>query len=297
MGLMFGLLLAGGVFLWLVKRTKPRPVRVAEIRSHHSPAIELSSEPYQGDLDPGTPPVSARSALWLRNNSHRPSCGDDDVDDPFDDSAWSETSDDDDARYASFVSAMWKRPVADLGKLKGFRIGYTGKRYPVQLISLSKAEGGGYLYVNCYEAGEKKTYAADERHEWEVMGAKVDSSAFMGVALGVAPVVALGHRENPRTPEEARAAHNTVFKGSGRCLVIGYQDGSGQLSYRVVSKVVRQPQAGRFTANCHFRYGARRTFLFERLRSVEDADTGEPVDLTTFIRGGAAQKRKRTENE
>lgn len=240
----------GVVFIWLAMRIMRKP----ELRpslDRKSSTISQDSEPWRGD--------------------------------PSDD------LERDDERYAAFVNSMWVRPVANLGKLKALRIGYAGQSYPVQLVSVSKAERGGHLYVNCYEAGERKTYAADERHEWEVKGVRLDSSAFMGIALGVPASVALGPRAYPQNPVEARVPHNNAFKGSGHMFVIGYQDRVGQPSYRVVSRVVRQPLDGRFTANCHFRYGARRTFLFNRLTSVEDVATGQPLDREAFIKGGGAK--------
>lgn len=209
--------------------------------------------------------------------------GDSDLNDDFDDD-----------RYSEFVTETWARSTTRLGNLQAVRI-TNGVRYPAFLVSISPPLGGGqggYPYVNCIEDGRQVTFACDGRHDWEVAGLPVDSSAFRGIMLGVQPAKALGSRPPPQTPEEALSPDNDRHPARGRRFLIQYENGRGETSYRIISGVFRK-QDGTFTANCHFRYGDRRTFRFDRVRQVADGDTGEEIPIDDFVLGNHRTRKAR----
>ncbi len=152
--------------------------------------------------------------------------------------------------------------------------------FPAILVRL--VESQGRLYINLYEGKTRKTYAADSRHCWQRNGATIDSSAFQAIKLGVDPEVALGPDPYPPSYEAAiEPAYNRVT-AVRHAYVICYSKADGEISYRVISNVVRA--ADHFSARCHFRWGERRHFLYHRLLGVRDAITGETIELEDFKR-------------
>ena len=198
-----------------------------------------------------------------------------------------ENFDYDDDGYEAFVALMWTQPGIDLKKIHAERVWRSGEVFPAILVQL--VESNGRLYINLYEGKTRKTYAADNRHSWRRNGAVIDSSAFQAIKLGVDPEAALSPDSYPASFEAALGpAHNRVA-AVGRAFVICYCKADGQSSYRVISHVVRA--ADHFSARCHFRWGERRHFLYERLLGVRDALTGETIELDNFRKNKSTAKK------
>ncbi|MGQ0445547.1 MAG: hypothetical protein ACT4O2_10595 [Beijerinckiaceae bacterium] len=190
----------------------------------------------------------------------------------------------DDDSYEAFVALMWRRPGIDLKKIPIERVWRSGEVFPAILVRL--VEGQGRLYINLYERETRKTDSADSRHSWQRNGAVIDSSAFQAIKLGVAPEVALAPDPYPASYEAAlEPAYNRVA-AVGRAFVISYSKADGEISYRVISNVVRA--ADHFSARCHFRWGERRHFLYQRLLGVRDAITRETIESVDFKRNKSA---------
>ncbi len=189
-----------------------------------------------------------------------------------------EDFDDEEGGYAAFVEEMWKRPGVD-GKGVELRRGAGG---PICRLVSVVGGANGQPYVNVIENGERKTFAGDDRHRWERDGHRVDGSAFAAILRGVEPERALGPDPHPASAEQALRPEYDRWPTKDRRFVIGYENSRGERSYRVISRVVRQQDT--FSARCHFRWGTRRTFLFEGLREVLDAKTGEVIPVAEFTR-------------
>ena len=185
-------------------------------------------------------------------------------------------SEDDD--YAEFVAEVWRAPGAIKVEIVLQRVNYSGELVDSHLHSLLPRRDSGF-YVNTIEAGLRKTYVSD-RHKWRRDGLDVDSSAFRAIQSGVDPNVALRFAPYPASVEDALAPGNNHFRAAHRCFVIGYRNGRGDLAFRAVSGVRRG--ADQFTAHCHFRWGERRTFLYSRLESIVDAESGEIIPVEKF---------------
>lgn len=182
--------------------------------------------------------------------------------------------------YAAFVEEIWGLPGIPLPPLAFQRVRSTGERSECVLASLAKAPNGT-TYINAYEAGLRRTFRADRRHHWTHDGHAVDESAFMAVARGVAPEIAFARDSPPSSISEALEPRNNRFGGKGAQFVIGYRNESGEASFRVISNVIRSDD--RLSARCHYRWGERRTFLFDRISAVADARTGEIIPREVFF--------------
>src|ERR1700731_4221956 len=100
----------------------------------------------------------------------------------------------------------------------------------------------------------------------DILGSEI--SAFRAIRLGVDPEVALAPDPYPASYEAAlEPAYNRVA-AVGRAFVICYSRADREISYRVISNVVRA--ADHVSARCHFRWGERRHFLYQRLLGVRD---------------------------
>jgi hypothetical protein len=205
----------------------------------------------------------------------------------FESSVEDDDSDYDHDSYEAFVALMWKQLGIDLKKIQVERVWRSGEVFPAILVRL--VESQGRLYINLYEGKTRKTYAADSRHSWQRNGAVIDFSAFQAIKLGVDPVVALAPNPYPASYEAAlEPAYNRVV-AVGRAFVICYSKADGEISYRVISNVVRA--SDHFSARCHFRWGERRHFLYQSLLGVRDAITRETIESVDFRRNkSAAQK-------
>lgn len=205
-----------------------------------------------------------------------------------------EFSDDDldgDDHYFGFVDQMWARGGIDLG---GIRIQVTtsdGRASEWQLMSLVPGKGA-YPYLNVLERGERRTYAADDRHRYARDGEEIDSSAFIAVARGVKPEVVLRREPAPGSVAAALSPEYDRYATTKRRFVIGYENRKGELSYRVISSLGLPTDPRFFSARCHFRWGQRRTFNIDRLRSVLDVETGASIPLDQFPRSVPKRKVK-----
>lgn len=189
-----------------------------------------------------------------------------------------EDVDDGEDHYDEFVAAMWQRAGIQLGGLRFERL--TGPvAVSCDLVSLVTGDNGA-RYLNVLEGGVRKTYSADGRHRWRHDGHDIDAAAFAAIARGAPAQEALRADPYPSSFEEAISPRCDRFPTKDQRPVISYEDSRGQLSYRVISRVVRQRDT--FSARCHFRWGERRTFLFDGVRSVVDVETGEVVSLAKF---------------
>ncbi len=139
----------------------------------------------------------------------------------------------------------------------------------------------GTCYVNSLEGGVRKTFVSD-RHKWWRDGLAVDASAFRAILAGVAPDAALRFVPPPASFEAALAPENDHFRSDKRRFVISYRDARGNPSFRIVSGVRRSHDG--FSARCHFRWGELRHFLYSRLQSVADAETGEIIPNEDFVK-------------
>jgi len=189
---------------------------------------------------------------------------------------------DTDEQYSEFVRRMWSRTGVTIQDIHIQRC-VADREIDCALASIVKGENG-MLYLNVIEEGVRKTYAADERHRWKRDGQHLDKSAFVAIVTGTQPDIALRAERYANSVEEAMSADFDRVSTTDRRLVIGYQNSKGQLSYRVITRVVRQHDT--FSARCHFRWGQRRTFLFEGLKCVIDAHTGQIIPLEEFVRQG-----------
>ena len=187
---------------------------------------------------------------------------------------------DEDRDYADFVQKIWGLPGLDLPNLKFERIRFDGERSECILVSIVKVSNGA-LYVNAHENGRRCTFRADRNHHWSHDGHAVDGSAFVAVARGVSFDVAFARDDAPASISEALEPRNNRFGGSGRAFVIGYMNEFGIASFRVISGVLRSD--GKLSARCHYRWGERRTFLFDRISAVADAQTGEVISREVFF--------------
>lgn len=185
---------------------------------------------------------------------------------------WPEDHDDGEDGYGAFVRRKWSLPGVACGSLAMMR----GDR-PVTLETI--VEDGGRVYLNVVEDGVRKTYSGDGRHRWSRFGQSVDDSAFRAVLAGIPPATALAEEKRPQTPAEALATVRGETRG--RVFVIGYRNGAGEASYRVISDVRRG--VDEFSARCHFRWGAQRQFRGDRLTFVADAETGEEIAVADFL--------------
>lgn len=189
--------------------------------------------------------------------------------------------DEGDPDYRRFVEAMWRRPGVTLSGVTLMKLGWMSAPFEVHSLV---ADDYGRLYLNGWLGGRKLTYAADDRHKWTFNGAPVDSSAFLAISQGCPVAAALGPQRRPASPAEALSPEFDHVATTERRYLINYVNADGQSSWRVVSRVFRS--ADGFTARCHFRWGDRRTFRFDRLSEVIDGATGEEIPLDQFVSGG-----------
>lgn len=183
----------------------------------------------------------------------------------------------DDDGYRAFVHEMWTHDGINLGAFALQRLSYAG---PIDCRLHSLVEGApGRLYLNVYEGGERKTYAADSRHRWFHDGHSVDYSAFIGIMKGADPNIAFKDAY-PRSTEQAASREFDRFQTSDKRYVLCYRSSKG-VSHRTVSRVIRYKD--RFSARCHFRWGERRTFCNEGLVSVFDLQTKKDIRVESFL--------------
>jgi|GEM_PF-2846757 len=180
------------------------------------------------------------------------------------------SSDDD---YSFFTAETWRQATINAGPIP---IIVNGEEF--KLVSLAPGQHG-YPYVNVLAPdGVRKSYAADARHQWSYQYAPFNPSAFLAMMHGVDPIKAITNDDAPETYEEALGM-DRVGDGEKR-YVIHYENAEGERAWRVVSRVVRDFES--FTARCHLRWGARRTFRWDRLLEVIDVKTGEIIPLASF---------------
>jgi hypothetical protein len=184
--------------------------------------------------------------------------------------------------YAAFVARMWKAKGVEVPRLW---VMCDGKS--CQIFSIV-AGPHGYPYVNLFDGAERATYAGDGRREWARDGEVFDESAFCAVLAGVPPDLALRPEAAPQTMEQAAAKNRA--KQSGRAFFLNYRNSKGEASWRIISGVRRAED--HFSAQCHFRWGRRRTFLFERVLEIADYESGELIQIKDFMRP-ASRKRER----
>lgn len=187
-----------------------------------------------------------------------------------------------DADYLAFVDEQWAKDGVDLS-------GYTLTRHTAdgpRSYEMHALVAPGYL--NCWDDLERKTFSSDRRHSWTLDGSPVAPMAFKAMLRGVAPDVAFLPDPHPSTPAEAVAKdrHETA----DRRILMHYRNGDGVGSYRIISRPHRV--AGGFSACCHFRYGKRRQFRFDRAISFANAATGEPIAPDAIFRGNRQKNHR-----
>jgi len=183
--------------------------------------------------------------------------------------------------YDLFVANTWSRATIHTDTVT---IEINGE--PCNLISLTPGPHG-YPYVNVRTSeGSRKSYAADSRHSWSVYGIPVKPDAFLAMMHGVNPITALHDDDAPETYEESLRM-DRIDDGEKR-YAIHYENAEGERAWRVVSRVVRDFES--FTARCHLRWGARRTFRWDRLLEVIDLKTGEIIPLASFQKSRSSRK-------
>ena len=182
------------------------------------------------------------------------------------------------AEYRAFVDKVWSDPEAIRVDVEIQRINGAGQLVESHVRSIVRRDSVSF-YVNTFEDDGALTLVSD-RHQWRRDGRKVDASAFRAIAdAGVAPDAALRHVDPPTSIEEALSpAFNHI--AAPRALALGYRDAVGAVTYRVVSEIRRGES--QFTARCHLRWGEKRTFRYDRLITVVDAETGEVIPLERF---------------
>lgn len=198
---------------------------------------------------------------------------------------------DDDNDYADFVRQKWLLPGPEIGLALTRQRADGSKSF--WLKSIVGAENGT-IYLNGIEDGRKISLAGDGRHRWEYLTHPVDASAFTAILAGVPPVTALLPEPYPATVADAISPEKNRARPEGRAFIIGYENAAGHRSYRVISGVRRDLQG--FSANCHFRWGSRRDFRFDRLREVFDFETGEEFSIDQFRRNKRSKPRPKPRN-
>lgn len=211
-----------------------------------------------------------RPSAALPTTARRPSPTDEEDDDY-----------EEDPEYRRFVETMWRRPGVFLSGVTLTRLGPEATQFRAH--SLVDGENG-YPYINGWEGSRQLTLAADDRHKWAFNGSPVDSSAFLAIAQGYPVAAALGPQRRPASAAEALSPEFDHVATTERRYLIHYVNADGHSSWRVVSRVFRSDDG--FTARCHFRWGQRRTFRFDRVREVIDGTTGEEIPLDQFVSGG-----------
>lgn len=179
--------------------------------------------------------------------------------------------DDDDDRYRQFVDEMWASETA-------CPVGVPLERNGENSFVESLVDRRGTIYVNAFEAGERKTYVAN-RHRWTNDGFKISDAAFRAILCGTPPAVALRFDRPPASVDEALSPDNNHI-AADNVLVINYRDAVGEEAYRVVSDIRRGDD--RFTARCHWRWGERRTFRYDRLVSIIDPVSRTEIPIEEF---------------
>jgi hypothetical protein len=185
--------------------------------------------------------------------------------------------------YADFVARMWEKPTFKFPPIIVERDGVT-----CSIVGIVDS-GRSYPYVNVWEASDRKTYAGDGRHRWTRDGYKIDESAFLAVLSGENPNAALRAEPYPQTLEEALKKDRV--QDSGRRFAIRYRNAELQASWRVVSRIKRGPE--HMVARCHFRWGQRRTFRYDRIAEIFEIDTGEFIPVAEFASGRPLPIRKK----
>jgi hypothetical protein len=190
---------------------------------------------------------------------------------------------DDEETYADFVARMWEKPTLTFAPIIAQRDGVACTI--VAIVDLRRS----YPYVNVWEAGQRKTYAGDHRHLWTRDGVTVDESAFLAVLSGENPNSALRAEPYPRTLEEA--LQKDRVQDDGRRFAIHYRNADHQVSWRIVSRIRRGRE--HMVARCHFRWGQRRTFRYDRIAEIVEIDTGEFIPVAEFAFGRPLPNRKK----
>ena len=198
-------------------------------------------------------------------------------------------SGDEDEGYDQLVARTWAQSGISIANVTLDRVSYSGETLTCHLRSLVARREGSY-YVNAFVDGERKTFVSNN-WKWRRDGLAIDDSAFLAIQAGVNYDKAPRYQPYPRSIEEALAPENNQCEVRGRRFVISYLNERGDDSFRVVSGVRRQDE--RFTAHCHFRRGALRHFLYSRLRSISDAQTGEVIPIDVFKAKGTQLTAKR----
>lgn len=186
-----------------------------------------------------------------------------------------------DGKYEAFVDEQWAKTGVDLSGIMLVR--HVGpEEHPYRLHSLVEP-----YYLNCLDGITRKTFVPN-RHRWTLDGVEVEPIAFTAIMRGVPPHVAFQPDLRPTTPAEAAAKNR--HETADRKILLHYRNAASREAYRIISRPHRSGSG--FTACCHYRYGERREFLFERVLSFSNATTGEVIEPEALFRGNRAKKTK-----
>jgi hypothetical protein len=194
-----------------------------------------------------------------------------------------------DEGYRNFVERMWSMSGVTVNGIELPRKTYE-RIFHCALVSVVQDERGS-VCVNVLEDGHRRTYAGDDRHAWARGGQWFDVSAFLGILKGADPEEILKPDRRPLSVEEALSERCDHHVTNDRRYLIHYCDSQGRLSYRVISRIYRHKD--RFSASCHFRWGARRTFAYEGLLGIVDASNRQAIPIDEFIHQPAPNVPKR----
>lgn len=276
--LIFGPILAGGaVAIYFAARAGARePVEESEEQSSPPPQPYsgfLPPTPYEPDKEPSPSPrqeiIVSRNAIEAAGIrfSIEISC--------------TESADFDyiDTNYDAFVAEQWSKAGVDLKGITLVRL-IDGEQQSHQLHSMVEP-----YYLNCLYDGTRKIFVPT-RQRWTLDGAEVEPIAFTAIMRGVPPAVAFRPDRRPATPAEAEAKDRHVT--TDRRILLHYRDGAGREAYRIISRPSRSSAGS--TAACHYRYGERREFRFDRVLSLSNAATGEFIEPSAIFKGNRAKK-------
>lgn len=201
--------------------------------------------------------------------------------------AWPDEDDD----YADFVRQKWLLPGSEIGLTLTRQRAEGPSSFWLKSVVRTAS---GTIYVNGIEESRKISLAGDGRHRWEYQGRAVDTSAFAAMLAGISPETALQPEAYPATVAEALTPEKNRAEPQANAFIISYENAAGHRSYRVISGVRRDTDG--FSAICHFRWGSRRDFRFDRLREVVDFETGEEIPIDDFRKKPRSKAKPRRKN-
>lgn len=196
---------------------------------------------------------------------------------------------DDNESYDIFVEKCWNLSGVPLNSLIVERVHYDGKTQRCVMETIVK-DTTGHLYLNCYVDGQKKTFSADSRHKWLYQNHTIDSSAFVAILRGIDVKVAFAEDIFASSIEEALSLNFNRFEGSGKKYVIQYTNSRDQMSYRFISSVVRLKD--KLTSRCHYRWGERRHFRLDRIKTIVDVESEEIITVKDFMNRRTGSKKE-----